>query len=251
MRHKVQWDGKRRKIHGFTLIELLVVIAIISILAAILFPVFARARDNARRASCLSNAKQIGLAAMMYTQDNDERLPMYYEASTNYGWHMFLMPYVKNRDIFKCPSAYQYSANTCDPSYVSTNISGSYGYNYRYLGIPGTGASILSVSIAQVQMPADTVLTAEITRILDDKALFTPTQWNTALRASLCGDGSWPRMGAQFATRHFDGNVISFLDGHAKWMRRDAIADYNRNGANDDGYFCLTKDVGSTSCPTL
>ena len=103
MRHNVQRDGDRRSSYGFTLIELLVVIAIIAILAAILFPVFARARENARRASCVSNAKQIGLAAMMYTQDNDERLPMYYEASTNYGWHMFLMPYVKKPGDLQVP----------------------------------------------------------------------------------------------------------------------------------------------------
>ncbi|MBD3292214.1 MAG: prepilin-type N-terminal cleavage/methylation domain-containing protein, partial [Armatimonadia bacterium] len=93
---------------GFTLIELLVVIAIIAILAAILFPVFARAREKARQTSCLSNSKQIGTALMMYVQDYDETLPGYYnpdlpgEANQ---WYEVIEPYVKNEQIFICPSA--------------------------------------------------------------------------------------------------------------------------------------------------
>src|SRR4028118_570049 len=94
-----------QRLKGFTLIELLVVIAIIAILAAILFPVFARARENARRASCLSNAKQIGLGVMQYAQDYDEKLPFSY---TNPGpggiWADTIQPYVKNYQMFKCPS---------------------------------------------------------------------------------------------------------------------------------------------------
>jgi prepilin-type N-terminal cleavage/methylation domain-containing protein/prepilin-type processing-associated H-X9-DG protein len=94
---------------AFTLIELLVVIAIIAILAAILFPVFAQAREKARQTSCLSNQKQLGLGVMMYAQDYDETYPM----TANYGeptvsrtlWSDQVAPYLKNRDIFKCPSA--------------------------------------------------------------------------------------------------------------------------------------------------
>ncbi len=94
---------KRR---GFTLIELLVVIAIIAILAAILFPVFARAREKARQTSCLSNVKQLSLGVLMYTQDYDERLPYCdcnaYSSGTN--WAISTQPYVKNAQIFVCPS---------------------------------------------------------------------------------------------------------------------------------------------------
>ncbi|MFP4250912.1 MAG: DUF1559 domain-containing protein [Armatimonadota bacterium] len=100
---------------GFTLIELLVVIAIIAILAAILFPVFARAREKARQSSCLSNLKQIGLAIQMYAQDYDERLAPYYvlspDASTRAsGWYDCLYPYTKNEQMFVCPSE-EYSAS--------------------------------------------------------------------------------------------------------------------------------------------
>ena len=87
---------------GFTLIELLVVIAIIAILAAILFPVFARARENARRASCQSNLKQIGLGIMQYTQDYDEKMPG--ERMGGVHWGYVIQPYVKSVQLFKCPS---------------------------------------------------------------------------------------------------------------------------------------------------
>lgn len=98
-----------RRDRGFTLIELLVVIAIIAILAAILFPVFARARENARRASCQSNLKQIGLGIMQYTQDYDEKYPMrYYGGSGNYqqanSWRRATYPYTKSSQLFSCPS---------------------------------------------------------------------------------------------------------------------------------------------------
>ena len=91
---------------GFTLIELLVVIAIIAILAAILFPVFARARAKARQASCASNVKQLMLGILMYNQDYDGRLPMVYNdiSGTRYWWFYRIQPYCKNTQIFKCPS---------------------------------------------------------------------------------------------------------------------------------------------------
>lgn len=99
----------RRK--AFTLIEILVVIAIISVLAAILFPVFARARENARRASCQSNLRQLALGFMQYMQDYDERTPLRHGAApslvtaqTPYGWADSLQPYLKSTQIFKCPS---------------------------------------------------------------------------------------------------------------------------------------------------
>src|SRR3954463_1047585 len=86
---------------GFTLIELLVVIAIIAVLAAILFPVFAQARDKARQSSCLSNTRQIGTAFMMYAEDYDGGFPSWWD----HRWHIPLKPYVKSTKVFVCPSA--------------------------------------------------------------------------------------------------------------------------------------------------
>src|ERR1035438_8078601 len=109
---------------GFTLIELLVVIAIIAILAAILFPVFAKAREKARAASCLSNCKQLGLAMMQYVQDFDEAYPMVYSnlsATVRYVWGDVISPYCKNLQIFACPSA-----PTVSVWWSGLNIPGTY-----------------------------------------------------------------------------------------------------------------------------
>src|SRR2546425_7830812 len=106
-------DQKMRR-NGFTLIELLVVIAVIAILAAILFPVFAQAREKARQTACLSNCKQIGTAVMMYAQDYDDNPPLWFYEVPKVGpvyWHYWLKPYVKNIQGFICPSATGCSAN--------------------------------------------------------------------------------------------------------------------------------------------
>lgn len=93
---------------GFTLIELLVVVAILTILAAILFPVFSKARENARRAACASNLRQIGLGIMQYTQDNDDTYPLRKAdaglGGSGYSWHQAVYPYVKSTSVFECPS---------------------------------------------------------------------------------------------------------------------------------------------------
>ena len=136
---------------GFTLIELLVVIAIIAILAAILFPVFARAREKARQSSCLSNVKQIGLGLRMYNDDYDGYWPCYH---TDYiGWARLVMPYVSNEQIFKCPS--HDSTASAPLSYVANDsTSKSYGQGPWCYGTYVT-------NIAYVEVPAETGLVLE------------------------------------------------------------------------------------------
>lgn len=119
---------------GFTLVELLVVIAIIALLTAILFPAFARARENARRASCQSNLKQIGLGMIQYVQDYDG-----YQPATEVGgvsWPVLLIPYTKSGQIFYCPSTARGQANPVNPDFVNENPNGTPGSAFGVTAAP-------------------------------------------------------------------------------------------------------------------
>jgi len=181
---------------GFTLIELLVVIAIIAILAAILFPVFARARENARRASCSSNLKQIGLGLMQYTQDYDEQLvPIAWPNGGNGvgQWPQLIQPYVKSTQLFQCPSSPSKDTRRADAgNWAGTQypqINRSYGHNRP-----------APRSLSQVQAPATRI------QVTEDLA-----EWDLEPR----GGG-----GNDIATRHFAGHLGTanylYYDGHVK-----------------------------------
>ncbi len=207
-------NTKRKK--GFTLIELLVVIAIIAILAAILFPVFAQARENARRTGCLSNQKQIGMGLVQYIQDYDEKLPLYrYFTNTTpsiIGWAQVIYPYIKSTQAFVCPNAVKISTvpsfGAQDITYYNplTYTSGSYGYNYYYLTMGGSDT--VAKSLAALQNPAQTIVTAEP---------------NGSITAIVVYPPQFPANWSNMATRHFDGNVVTFLDGHAKWYKTSVL----------------------------
>ncbi len=184
---------------AFTLIELLVVIAIIAILAAILFPVFARARENARRSSCQSNEKQIGIAQLQYLQDYDEKYMVQDETTTpKYLWFTPLQPYIKSLQVFRCPSATdtQHSSTITDP----TNP------NYTPSDYVANGFFARGTSQAAFSDVAEQIMTAE-----------------RADNQSDIDYHSWSASPAEFAdhiaqNRHFDGSNYLFADGHVKWM---------------------------------
>jgi prepilin-type N-terminal cleavage/methylation domain-containing protein/prepilin-type processing-associated H-X9-DG protein len=192
---------------GFTLIELLVVIAIIAILAAILFPAFAQAREAARRASCGSNLRQIGMAVQMYTMDHNERMPG--AGADGREWPLYLGPYLHNTQIFSCAS--DSSANPTIGGDGVTHLS--YGYNClvvdsTHYGFEGIGASPLSLS--QVDLPSETIA------FFDYDATNAPNEARlTAVNQLDTGGGATTRV----ARRHLDGFNALFTDGHVKYRK--------------------------------
>jgi len=179
----------KRTTQGFTLIELLVVIAIIAILAAILFPAFARARENARRASCQSNLKQIGLGFQQYLQDYDERYPRGGESATD-NWAVQLEPYVKSTQIHGCPS--------------DSDRSAAKPYSYAYNNSIGREDGAAPGGINQ------SVLTASAVTVLNFEH-----QYNGGAQAYAV-TRAWDR---DERSRHLNGANFSFCDGHVKWFQ--------------------------------
>ncbi len=204
---------------GFTLIELLVVIAIIALLAAILFPVFSRARENARKTSCLNNMKQIGLATMQYTQDYDESMvkiwTTYGPGNTNVMWWQdVLQPYMKSYQLVRCPSQNPSSSyivnrpagfpNPLLTSYVGNNVyTDAAGAAVLYP--PLRAGSGVGRSLADFEDPTGTIAFTEVR--IGNMEIF---EWN---QTDL---GSAPRVDK----RHLEGCNFVFSDGHVKWLRQ-------------------------------
>jgi prepilin-type N-terminal cleavage/methylation domain-containing protein/prepilin-type processing-associated H-X9-DG protein len=236
---------------GFTLIELLVVIAIIAILAAILFPVFAQARDKARGAACLSNLKQMGNALMMYMQDYDEKSVWFYNQQVadntkpvnflNGYWWNLVMPYVKNQQVFKCPSVGK--ATYCDPDSGKTPanvLRCGYGINVAHVGY-GSGDPYFTAgkaadtrALAAIAEPARTIfLTDSAPSQLPEhnsmgwQDIKCPMKHKQPLASQVdvyaySGTYGVP-INSNVTKRHQGGANCIFMDGHAKWYTHDTI----------------------------
>jgi prepilin-type N-terminal cleavage/methylation domain-containing protein/prepilin-type processing-associated H-X9-DG protein len=232
-----------RRRTGFTLIELLVVIAIIAILAAILFPVFAQAREKARQTQCVSNHRQIGTAATMYAQDYDEMFVPVLISFVEGGlgrfplWPRLLQPYIKNGNVFREPSNMQrtpYEAidHPTSPENWRFNVQrfwyeGIFAAMGRNACLPSSG-----FSLAQVSQPADSIAFADCrldypkptTRPLDDYGYYLVWWRGTFQNEPLCpgtnaGSGNY----APPTFWHSGGANVTYFDGHAKWMREEAM----------------------------
>jgi prepilin-type N-terminal cleavage/methylation domain-containing protein len=238
--------------HGFTLIELLVVIAIIAILAAILFPVFAQAREKARAISCLSNMRQIGLALDMYMQDYDERSVKTHhdlgpgETIANlYPWYQPLQPYIKNGNIFRCPSLND--TPTVFPYLVTLDNWNTYRTDYLINGFFAHG-----IALAAISTPAEQIMFGERHAGI---AFFDYHPWPSA------PDGSWergyldgsgwmigdPNSDSQVKDpvnvgRHSQGDNYDFTDGHAKWLRFSSTLDRTKPADAVDNWGMHNRD---------
>lgn len=262
-------SSTRSRFAAFTLIELLVVIAIIAILAAILFPVFAQAREKARQTSCLSNEKQIGLAMMQYVQDYDETLPpgRYYDSSgtgTAFAWDNYIEPYAQkagstdygkgNNPYLVCPSdsidrkpAY---TNGPVPNKKSYAISGSGVSTADYPWLPetyptGTSGITQGRPLADITSPAGLIMIAEAHRsksgigVNTDYRVLSPAP--TAAAALPYGQIEPPPAKAQVP--HSGGWNYLFADGHAKWFKPEQTIKtqgitYSTSFKNKNGYNC-------------
>lgn len=216
----------------------------IAMLAAILFPVFGRARENARRSSCLSNMKQIGTATIMYAQDYDESI--YRGGNT---WPISMLPYIKSNQIFVCPSSTApqptdrvYTNVVMDngpqsgtfasnlppiPFPTSTNLSpaeqlmplifGNYARNNEWF-VPNAGGARY-FRLAAWNAPAQEIFYAESRAGSEDN---DNTDWDQDNAPTLeQGGTTWPQMWATISNRHFEGSNVAYADGHVKWHRHD------------------------------
>ncbi len=234
---------------AFTLIELLVVIAIIAILAAILFPVFAKAREKARQSSCASNSKQIGTASMMYVQDYDETYPSHnwQLGSANYGlpdgrlyqghvgWTCCFYPYIKNKQVFVCPSDSNSTSNFGDNGTANPYVN-VWGKAIPTSYAPNTIITLgtAPVAMAAVTYPAELYLVAENAYDPcgfgnDDNGPFTGCTFNrlrfTVVSSAVVDTNGQPYLNPSAGVavddlgRHSQGNNIVFGDGHVKWVK--------------------------------
>ena len=262
MKHINLPNTNLRQRNGFTLVELLVVIAIIAILAAILFPVFARARENARRSSCQSNLKQLGLGLLQYAQDYDEtntRVTYYGGTAsssncgdstslpTRYHWMYAILPYVKSTQVYNCPSGVPRRV------YNEDNSSTSYGMNaWRYDGGGPFGGGDLaadaSIKLSAIEDPVNTVALAD-------------TLGGSGMRGGVCvqddstffrirDDPSGPditshRLLGQISRgliheNHLETTNVLWCDGHVKAVKLDLLVKTASNG--DFTYFSRDLD---------
>ncbi len=263
----------KSKRSGFTLIELLVVIAIIAILAAILFPVFAKAREKARQTSCLSQTKQLGLAFIQYYQDYDEKLPAGTQNTPGgafldkpgVGWAGQIYSQVKSANIYKCPD--DSTATIAATGTVPAQVPVSYGFNSNAAGqtqatygnvaksvlafeTVNNEADVTAAASQTATTPGDSnsaagdgqggntggTATASTTGLLNGQNNgATPTQYATGILTGSAGVQGTTTTG-QFATttgRHSDGSNFLMADGHSKWFRNSAVSAGLNNSTNN------------------
>jgi len=237
---KSQHRGTAR--NGFTLIELLVVIAIIAILAAILFPVFQKVRENARRTSCASNMKQIGLGMTQYTQDSDELLPtriIFLVPGQETSWRAMLQPFIKSTAVFQCPD----NPSRALPDLGSDGSNASYSVARYDNGSGGpfrdSGGNGVPVGLAALQTPSSTILVGESTTRFSEINL---TDTGSGQTSPIGTANSTTQASGCIYTGHTSLTNILFCDGHVKTMHILATVGTDQGGSGTSGVNMWTVD---------
>ncbi|HEY3282288.1 MAG TPA: prepilin-type N-terminal cleavage/methylation domain-containing protein [Armatimonadota bacterium] len=208
---------RRTNRRGFTLIELLVVIAIIAILAAILFPVFAKAREKARLTSCMNNQIQIGRAMLMYMDANDGYSPSY-TLSAGWLWPSALNPFIKSTgQVHNCPTTADFGGGVNGWGTANTGWQAGWGKPVKEQGSYCHNGWMYGYSAGEVKNPSETMF--------DSDGIWIdawPNKGQSIPKDKLKGvdDGGLGRIGID---RHSGGITMTFVDGHAKWWSRDAL----------------------------
>ena len=242
---------------AFTLIELLVVVAVVSLLAAILFPVFGRARENARRSTCQSNLKQIGLGLLQYAQDYDEKMPCqsvdapggsYPAATTPYpysapavgtwysNWLYSVYPYTKSWQVLTCPSMYEWTNSPygLDASHPDSRTS--------YWG----NGVVMARSVAAIPNTAEVIWAQEDSTRWSTAAFLRPARYDNTVSPQKYGD--WLR--AFHDTAHFGGGNLLYCDGHVKWKLQGSICAHDfglKDSTVSGGTACGANNLGATA----
>jgi prepilin-type N-terminal cleavage/methylation domain-containing protein/prepilin-type processing-associated H-X9-DG protein len=234
--HRFSFSVTSHVHRGFTLIEILVVIAIIVLLVAILFPVFSRARENARRASCMSNMKQLALSVTQYAADNDGKL-MSYNTSPGYtsNWNRFspIQPYIKNYDILFCPSAPRHPNGSSDSNGTTSAWAPQYGFPTDEVDKPmitavvNVGTPSAPSSYHPTTTALDSVPNASLTCLLGETNYLSSTNTNY-LKYGYGGTAFGARGGSSIVKwlnrdRHMEGANYAYMDGHVKWLKEDVV----------------------------
>ena len=252
---------ERSRKRGFTLIELLVVIAVIGILAAILFPVFARARENARRSACMSNMKQVGLGLLQYTQDYDERLPImgntdvtggvgggaggvtgqdgFLSAAKPANPLRLIQPYIKNTQVYACPSS-----TLLNNANFQSNESGDSNYYLNNVVVQPTG-----LNVAAISSPASIVYGQENIQRLRGSYLRPVLGTATCTLVAVGKYGYWhywDGTAENYSNVHFEGGNLIFADGHVKWRKYTTLRSSDF-GLTPDEAWSTTNGVSYTA----
>lgn len=252
-RNKISRSKAQAPRRGFTLIELLVVIAIIAILASILFPVFGRARENARRSSCQSNLKQVGLGLLQYIQDSDERTPRTFYGNGGWGasnptlghykWMDAIEPYMKSAQIFVCPS-FSHPDGTYIPyrqlpagNTQQLGTYGSYPVNNSYTDTTDNNNNPTDKALSALVTPSTTVWA------LDGNGQYE-LAWTTVALTPAVTDGTGTSSGMRVMNnareRHLQTLNTLYCDGHVKAVKLDRLME--RNAANVATAFTIEDD---------